>query len=69
MEEKKATLEQMMEELEDCVRNLEAPNISLEESFHLYEKGIKLVKSCNDRIDKVEKEVIILDKSMGIEEE
>ncbi len=68
MEEKELTLEEMMEELEACVKELEAPEVSLENSFHIYEKGIKLVKSCNDRIDKVEKEVIILDELIAKEE-
>lgn len=55
------TLEQMMDDLENCVRELEADDISLEDSFHIYEKGMKLVKSCNDRIDKVEKDVLVLE--------
>ena len=58
---KELTLEQMMDDLENCVRELESDDISLEDSFHIYEKGMKLVKSCNDRIDKVEKDVLVLE--------
>ena len=61
-ENKELTLEQMMEELEGYVKQLENGNISLEESFSLYEKGMKLVKNCNDRIDKVEKDVLKLEE-------
>lgn len=62
MSEKEVTLEEMMDELEGCVKGLEDSEISLEESFHIYEKGIKLVKACNDRIDKVEKAVLKLEE-------
>lgn len=65
MSDKEITLEEMMEELEDCVKGLENPEISLEESFHIYEKGVKLVKACNDRIDKVEKAVLKLEEDGG----
>lgn len=59
---KELTLEEMMDELDNCVRQLEADDISLEDSFHIYEKGMKMVKSCNDRIDRVEKDVLKLEE-------
>ena len=59
---KELTLEEMMDELDNCVRQLEADDISLEDSVHIYEKGMKMVKSCNDRIDRVEKEVLKLEE-------
>ena len=62
MSDKEITLEEMMDELEECVQGLENADISLEESFHIYEKGVKLVKACNDRIDKVEKAVLKLEE-------
>ena len=55
---KEQTLEQTFERLEDLIGKLEQEDISLEESFKLYKEGMKLVSSCNDRIDKVEKEVL-----------
>ena len=42
------------------MEKLEAPDSTLEESFACYEAGMKLVKACNDKIDKVEKQMIIL---------
>ena len=57
MDESKLTLEQMMDNLDDIVRQLESDDVSLEDSFKLYEQGVKLVKYCNDRIDRVEKKV------------
>lgn len=60
MDNKELTLEQMMDDLDGLVRRLEGDDVSLEDSFKLYEEGIKLVKSCNDRIDCVEKKVKVL---------
>ena len=34
----------------------------MEESFALYHKGMDLLKSCNDKIDKIEKKMLILDE-------
>ncbi len=57
---KELTLEESFGELDRIVSLLEGTDISLEESFKLYEEGMKLVKSCNDKIDKVEKKVQVL---------
>lgn len=60
MEKKEKTIEAGMEELGAVLEKLENGEISLEESFQLYEKGMKLVKECNDKIDKVEKQILVL---------
>ena len=49
------TLEESMERLETILDTLEGDDISLEESFALYQKGMKLVQSCKEKIDTVEK--------------
>ena len=43
---------------EDLIRQMENKETSLEESFKLYTAGMKLVKYCNDSLDKVEKKLI-----------
>ena len=53
-------LEEAFEQLNKVIAELEQPDISLENSFTLYQEGMKLLKGCNDSIDKVEKELIIL---------
>lgn len=35
---------------------------SLEKSFALYKQGVELVKQANDSIDKIEKQVKVLDE-------
>ena len=47
-------------DLDELLEKLESPDTTLEESFACYETGMKLVKACNDKIDKVEKQMIIL---------
>lgn len=54
------TLEASFEELEQIIEQLEDPDVSLDDSFKLYNTGMKLLKSCNDSIDKVEKKILIL---------
>ncbi len=54
------TVEQAFEELDKIIEKLEASDTTLEESFACYETGIKLVKACGDKIDKVEKQMMIL---------
>ena len=54
------SIEQIFAELDGLVEKLEAPDSTLEESFACYEAGMKLVKACNDKIDKVEKQIQIL---------
>lgn len=57
---KAKSLEESMEELERIMKELEREDIALEDSFKLYNNGMKVLKNCNDAIDKVEKKLIIL---------
>jgi exodeoxyribonuclease VII small subunit len=60
MKEKENKLEQSFLELNDIIKKLESEDISLEDSFSLYQEGMKLLKSCNESIDRVEKQLIVL---------
>lgn len=62
-EEKEETLEELFQGLDAVVEKLEEGETSLEESFKLYQKGMEMLKSCNDKIDAVEKQVLILEES------
>lgn len=59
MVKKDKTLEDSFEELNNIISKLEEEN-SLENSFQLYQNGIQLIKYCNESIDQVEKQLIIL---------
>ena len=58
----KLTLEETFAGLEEVIQKMERGEFSLEESFQLYHKGMDMLKSCNDKIDKIEKQMLILDE-------
>lgn len=62
------TLEEMLQTLDEHIRELESDSISLEDSFHVYEKGMQLLKACNDKIDRVEKKVLELNADGSLQE-
>lgn len=59
------TIESAFEELEQIMSELEGGEKSLEESFSLYKRGMELVKLCNQKIDHVEKQLILLNEGDG----
>ena len=59
-EEQQAGIEENFVQLEEIIKKLEAGDSTLEESFASYETGMKLVKSLNSQIEKVEKKIQIL---------
>lgn len=61
MDKKEETLEEVFTQLESVIKTMEQGEISLEETFDLYHKGMNMLKACNDKIDKVEKKMLILD--------
>ena len=62
------TLEQTFAGLEEVIRKMESGDVSLEESFKLYHEGMDMLKSCNDKIDKIEKQMLILDEGGTLHE-
>ncbi|MBR6771359.1 MAG: exodeoxyribonuclease VII small subunit [Lachnospiraceae bacterium] len=62
------TLEEAFEKLEETVEKLEAEEITLEESFQIYQQGMKILKYCNDKIDRVEKRVLRINEDGDIDE-
>ena len=59
---KAKTLEDEFEELEEIIGQMEEEGVPLEKSFELYEKGMKKLKSANDKITAVEKKIAELSK-------
>ena len=51
----------LMEEKE--VTKLSSEEIKLPEAVKLYTEGVNLVKQCKDSLDKVEKELIVLEEN------
>jgi len=49
-----------LEELEKVVEQLESGDLSLEDSLAAFEKGVGLVKYCNEKLTDVEKKIELL---------
>ena len=62
--EEKIGLEEAMDDLEEIVEVLEEGKMTLEESLDLYEKGMKLVKLCQSRLQSAEKRIECLTGEM-----
>ncbi len=58
----KMSIEERMDTIEEIIENMESDEATLESSFTLYEKGMKLIAGCNEAIDRVEKEVLKLNE-------
>ena len=57
---KKLTLEESFAALDEIINALQAGELPLEESFQKYEEGMKIIKTCSESIDKVEKKLQVI---------
>lgn len=62
------SLEETFEQIEEVIARLEAEEITLEESFREYHRGMKLLQRCNEAIDQVEKKVMQINEDGGLDE-
>ncbi|MCM1192491.1 MAG: exodeoxyribonuclease VII small subunit [Butyrivibrio sp.] len=67
VEGKELSLEENFGRLEEIMERLESDEISLEDAFQAYSAGMKLLKTCNDQIDRVEKQVLKLTEEGKLE--
>lgn len=63
IENKTGNLDEMFKELEGLIGEFDKGELTLEESFDQYKKGMDLLKKCNDVIESVEKKVLVLDEN------
>ena len=57
--------ETALSELEAVIAKLEDSNTPLDEALKLYEKGISLVRICNERLETAERKIKILQSKDG----
>ncbi len=50
MEAKDKTFEEMLNELEQIVKDLETGDVDLDNAIKKYTEGMKLAKSCNEKL-------------------
>ena len=60
---KSTTIEESFEKLDKIVSQLEDGSLSMNEAFKLYKEGVQLVNNCNNMLDKVEKQLVVLNGS------
>jgi exodeoxyribonuclease VII small subunit len=61
-EEKEKSFEECLAALEQVVNQIEAGEMNLEESLSTFERGVQLVKTCNEKLSEVEKRIEVLAK-------
>ena len=59
-EQKEQTLEEIFGGMEGLLEALESREISLEDSFEKYKEGMALLKAAGEKIDTVEKAMLVL---------
>ncbi len=67
-EEQDLSLEQVMEQLEEVLTELGDDDCSLERAFSLYKTGMQLVVQGNERLDRVEKQMLQMDEKGALHE-
>ena len=66
MNEKELTIEESLARLDEILKSMEDDSTGLEETFRLYEEGLKLVRNASSSIDRVEKKLrILVEESTG----
>lgn len=60
-------LEDMFADVEAIIAHMEE-DISIDEAFGAYEQGMRTLKMCNDKIDKIEKKILVLNEQGSLEE-
>ncbi len=56
------SLEEAFGQVEEEIKKLEAEDISLDTSFLAYRRGVELLKLCSDKIERVEKQIIMMNE-------
>ena len=64
----KNSLESNLKELETIVSKMERGDMTLEDSIKSYEKGMLLLKLCQDSLKEIEQKVLILSAENTLEQ-
>lgn len=66
--EEEISLEEAFAQIEEVIAHLETEEITLEQSFQEYNRGMQLLQYCNAAIDHVEKKVLQINEEGGLDE-
>lgn len=62
------TLEEIFVKLEEVIAQMEEDNVALEDSFSLYHQGMDMLKAGSEKIDRIEKKMLVLDEEGEVHE-
>ena len=65
---KELTLEECLSRIEETLSKLDEEGLPLEESFALYQEGVELIRLSNEKIDRVEKQVLAITQNGEVDE-
>jgi exodeoxyribonuclease VII small subunit len=54
--------EDVLNELEECVRKIEHDELSIEDAFKVYERGVKNAARCQKALEQIENKIELLQK-------
>ncbi len=66
--EKQPTIEEDLAQIARIIEQMEAPEVTLDESFALYQQGVGTLKHCSEQLDLVEKKLLLLNAEGTLEE-
>ena len=61
------SLEQMFEELDAILTAMDSQETTLDQAFALYEKGMLILRRCNEKLDLVEKKMQVIAQNGALE--
>ena len=67
-ENKEISVEEHFSRIEETIEQMERGDISLDQSFLLYQNGIKEIKAVNEMLDAMEKEMLVISQEGSLEE-
>lgn len=62
MAKKELGFEESLSELKKILSQLEDPDIGVDEALKLYESGVRLVRNCEVKLEKVKQKIIYIDE-------
>ena len=67
-EERKVSLEERFDRLDEIITQMEDSSIGLDKSFELYKSGLDEVKSADEMLDSMEKAMLVLNEDGNLED-
>jgi exodeoxyribonuclease VII small subunit len=69
MAKKELSFEESIIQLKNILAQLENPDLGVDEALKLYENGVKLVRSCESKLENARQRIKYIDETSGRESE